>query len=32
VGRESRREVTVVLSNGGKVNGEIINAEVIERD
>ena len=30
--REPRRKVIVVLSNGGSVIGEIINAEVIERD
>jgi DUF4097 and DUF4098 domain-containing protein YvlB len=30
--REPRRKVTVVLSNGGSVAGEIINAEVIEQD
>jgi len=30
--RDEKRKVTVILSGGGKVMGEITNAEVIERD
>jgi hypothetical protein len=30
--RDPKRKVNVILSGGGKVLGEIENAEVIERD